>query len=583
MKTQFLNPELLEAIGMTIFHSLWIIPILYLLFYIIDKILIIYKLDVNIRYWFKLFGYFSIIVFSVIIFKNQLYLGQTTFKQNESIHLQSIDLQQYNQSTESKPTEQIITIHPFLEAKNIGLIWVLGMFILSIRLIGMYFITMKLYYVGTTNLGANEIFHCQKLQKLLKINRLVQFKCSSLIRSPITIGFLKPIILFPVQFFNHLEMKQAEAIILHELAHIKRYDYLINIFQSILDIVFFYHPIVWWWSKEIRKYREYSCDYTAMNLGVTNLEYAYALTNLQLFFQSQKNQLVMNANPTSFRDRIHFILYKATPKNYASPIISILAIVTTFSLLCYSPIDAKLPISSDLSITNFVPKLPEVTPKVEQMVKHRDAQSTKKTKENKLELLTGTTDTITLFSEHKVMIPKEYSRLHPYIMQVDNKYANVSIQQFSDYILLSNFNNYGYYYLKLVDDNQEIKFQKLFYAKPYKFKDPITMLNNNNSGNTLTKDELLKRFELTLSYSDPKAAEFCSIVSYNVVFLPKGKDPTEILFSNKNNFNPDKKQYLIQSLSDGSNIMIKDIICTFKGEISQRNLGMITYKISDGK
>ena len=73
MKTQFLNPELLEAIGMTIFHSLWIIPILYLLFYIIDKILIIYKLDVNIRYWFKLFGYFSIFVFCILIFKNQFY------------------------------------------------------------------------------------------------------------------------------------------------------------------------------------------------------------------------------------------------------------------------------------------------------------------------------------------------------------------------------------------------------------------------------------------------------------------------------------------------------------------------------
>ena len=101
------------------------------------------------------------------------------------------------------------------------------------------------------------------------------------IEIPCVSGFLKPIILLPFTLFNHLTTEQAEAVIIHELAHIKRNDYIINIFQSIIDVLLFFNPFAIVLSNNIRKERENCCDDWVMTYKYDKQLYSSALLMLE--------------------------------------------------------------------------------------------------------------------------------------------------------------------------------------------------------------------------------------------------------------------------------------------------------------
>jgi len=94
------------------------------------------------------------------------------------------------------------------------------------------------------------------------------------------IGHLRPVILLPVSALTGLSAAQIEAIVAHELAHIRRYDYLVSLIQSIVEILLFHHPAVWWISRRIRIEREYCCDDLVVSIGQGRLVYAEALAKL---------------------------------------------------------------------------------------------------------------------------------------------------------------------------------------------------------------------------------------------------------------------------------------------------------------
>ncbi len=101
------------------------------------------------------------------------------------------------------------------------------------------------------------------------------------IHSPLTIGHLKPMILFPVGIINQLTPKEVEAILTHELAHIVRRDYLSNIIQSFIETLFYYHPVTWWISRMVRSERENRADDLAVSWCGDHLGYAKALFTIQ--------------------------------------------------------------------------------------------------------------------------------------------------------------------------------------------------------------------------------------------------------------------------------------------------------------
>ena len=121
----------------------------------------------------------------------------------------------------------------------------------------------------------------EELQSKLKISRKIRLFFSEKLVGPFTTGFLKPVIYFPIAMLSHLSMEQAEAILLHELAHIKRNDYLINIIQKLIETILFFNPVVWLLARSLKSEREYCCDDLVLHLTSDVGLYARALLSLE--------------------------------------------------------------------------------------------------------------------------------------------------------------------------------------------------------------------------------------------------------------------------------------------------------------
>ena len=120
-----------------------------------------------------------------------------------------------------------------------------------------------------------------------KVKRRIRLKVSfglvesAQVYSPVVIGFFKPVLVFPVGFLSGLSYAQAEAVVAHELAHIKRRDYLVQTLQIMVELLLFYHPAVWWMSRKIRIEREHCCDEMAVDSGCEAIELADAIATLE--------------------------------------------------------------------------------------------------------------------------------------------------------------------------------------------------------------------------------------------------------------------------------------------------------------
>ncbi len=121
----------------------------------------------------------------------------------------------------------------------------------------------------------------QKIASRLGISKKVTVFVSELARSPLTIGYFKPVILLPVAALNNLGTQQVEAILLHELSHIRRFDYLVNFLISIINTVLYFNPFVKMFMQQVEEERENCCDQLVLQFGYDKLGYASALLTLE--------------------------------------------------------------------------------------------------------------------------------------------------------------------------------------------------------------------------------------------------------------------------------------------------------------
>jgi beta-lactamase regulating signal transducer with metallopeptidase domain len=145
------------------------------------------------------------------------------------------------------------------------------------------------------------------LAERLGIHRAVGLLESALVDVPTVVGWIKPVILLPASALTGLSAEQLEAILAHELAHIRRYDYLVNILQTVVEILGFYHPALWWVSHRIRIERENCCDDLAVQICGDSVRYARALTHLEEMRHS-RTQLAVAADGGSLISRIARLL-----------------------------------------------------------------------------------------------------------------------------------------------------------------------------------------------------------------------------------------------------------------------------------
>jgi len=146
----------------------------------------------------------------------------------------------------------------------------------------------------------------QTLDRLIErmhVSRSVRLLATERVDSPSVIGWLRPVILAPVGVLCGLAPEQVEALLAHELAHVRRHDYLVNVLQGIAESLLFYHPAVWWISNQIRAEREHCCDDLAVAASGDVLVYARALAELESM-RPARFKAALSANDGSLLRRI---------------------------------------------------------------------------------------------------------------------------------------------------------------------------------------------------------------------------------------------------------------------------------------
>lgn len=159
--------------------------------------------------------------------------------------------------------------------------WVAGVAVLSCYQLGGWLQARRLERRGTRAVAERWEEVVATLRTRLGIAQGVRILESSGVSVPAVVGWLRPVILVPASALAGLSPQQLEAILAHELAHVRRHDYLINLLQTVVETLLFYHPVVWWVSRVVRQEREHCCDDLAVAVCGDRLVYARALADLE--------------------------------------------------------------------------------------------------------------------------------------------------------------------------------------------------------------------------------------------------------------------------------------------------------------
>lgn len=283
--TQNLN----YALGWMVIHSLWQATAIAIISGIVA--IVVRKKSPQLRYWIHNAALLSVLIAAMVTFC--LYydfskeIGQTIFvPEKMPVALSNAEFVSNSQSsidnTQSEPLS-MEGLRMYFN-RNIYLIvtmWIMGVALFILKLLGG--ISYVYYLRSRLNFPADEYWleMVEKLGEKAGVKRGMELVESALVRSPLVVGHLKPMILFPIGAINKLNTQEVEAILAHEIAHVLRNDYIFNIIQSVIEALFYFHPAVWWISANIRTERENSCDDVAIALCGNSMTYAKALVSVQ--------------------------------------------------------------------------------------------------------------------------------------------------------------------------------------------------------------------------------------------------------------------------------------------------------------
>ena len=211
--------------------------------------------------------------------------------------------------------------------------WVGGVLLLSLRLIGGWTVARRLRTTRTGPVAKEWEERLLRLRQRLRVTRPVLLLESACVAVPTVIGCLRPAILLPLSALTGLSREGLEAVLAHELAHIRRHDFLVNLIQSMIETLLFYHPAVWWISSWVRIERENCCDDLAIEVCGNPLCYAHALTDLETW-RSTPRRLVVAADGGVLLARIRRLLGVPSPDAYPSswPLAGALVLVSLCAL-----------------------------------------------------------------------------------------------------------------------------------------------------------------------------------------------------------------------------------------------------------
>lgn len=353
-----------KALGWMLIHSFWQISLIALVLALVLRM--IPRKQVNTRYALLLIGLVAVVFWSGMTFQsNWAYYAYTpTVEQGTALvqdgsPIEAITLEPVVYSWEQSFQQAVTWLDGQLNM--VTFIWGIGV-VLSC----LYFIMglSYLHYLQTYRVRMPEPDWVERFTRLsaqMGIRRKVRFLLSEVVKDPITFRLLRPVILLPTSLMTGLEPKQIELLLLHELAHVRRYDFTINILQTLVEIVFFYHPALWWISRNIRATREHCCDDAVLAVQNQPVLYAEALTRIPNSNLSLKKRLAMSANNNKgiLSQRIFrlFGQYESQPPIYRSILMAFLLLFLSLGSQAFLVAEDSLPESQEVSLIEEDPRL----------------------------------------------------------------------------------------------------------------------------------------------------------------------------------------------------------------------------------
>ncbi len=185
--------------------------------------------------------------------------------------------------------------------------WLAGVLFLSLRLLVSWRSAQRMRLAGTSAASDRLISLLSQIAEQFGVRQAIDLLESTAIEVPAAIGWFRPVILLPVSAITGLTESQIKAILAHELAHIRRCDYLVNLGQSVVETLLFYHPAVWWVSSQIRQEREHCCDDLAGAICGDRVGYAQALVRMEEL-RSPAGNVALAASGGRLTDRVRRLL-----------------------------------------------------------------------------------------------------------------------------------------------------------------------------------------------------------------------------------------------------------------------------------
>ncbi len=194
----------------------------------------------------------------------------------------------------------------------IVLIWSHGVSGLSLWNLGGWMAVQRLKSKAARPVSLTIQESAARIARQLGLVRTVRLLQSALVDSPIVIGAVRPVILLPASLVSGLPLDQLETLLAHELAHVLRQDYLVNLLQRAVETLMFYHPAVWWISSQVRIEREHCCDDIAVGFAADRVVYVKALAACA---EARGQNLVPAATGGLLLPRIRRLMGISDPRN----------------------------------------------------------------------------------------------------------------------------------------------------------------------------------------------------------------------------------------------------------------------------
>jgi bla regulator protein BlaR1 len=288
-----------------------------------------------------------------------LQLKQSTVQDGEQTSAIQVIAQQgiLNTDVENHPAEKIeapfsysFTTYLNDHALPIVFIWFIFFLLKSVQLFA------GLHYIHRIRYKSNEPVSpyweniLDRFAKQVGVKRSVLFLQSSLVKVPVVIGMLKPVILVPIGLLNNLPAEQVEAVLLHELAHIRRNDFLVNLLQSFAEVIFFFNPAIVWLSNYIREEREACCDDIVLKHTSGRESYLEALVYFQEY-SLQGYAMAFTGKKNYLLNRVKRMLTQENKKlNTMEKILLLSGLAITMAFGVISKDEVTIPVSTPLII-----------------------------------------------------------------------------------------------------------------------------------------------------------------------------------------------------------------------------------------